>query len=101
MFEGHSVNNFYREGWRPAMLKVGTGSKCGSIPEERSRGGFVKIGFVTAAGKEIAFRAPGQPLPVVPPDTGYRAGEVNHAIPPPPRDYHAVFELLGHSNAAG
>src|SRR6202451_1866324 len=68
MFEAHSVNNFYREGWRPAMLKVGDRIKVRFNPrKDGADGGFVN-GFVTAEGKEIAFRAPGQPLPVVPPD---------------------------------
>jgi Family of unknown function (DUF6152) len=68
MFEGHSVNNFYREGWRPAMLKVGDRIKVRFNPrKDGADGGFVN-GFVTAEGKEIAFRAPGQPLPVVPGD---------------------------------
>jgi hypothetical protein len=68
MFEGHSVNNFYREGWRPAMLKVGDRIKVRFNPrKDGADGGFVN-GFVTAEGKEIAFRAPGQPLPVVPAD---------------------------------
>jgi Family of unknown function (DUF6152) len=68
MFEGHSVNNFYREGWRPAMLKVGDKIKVRFNPrKDGAEGGFVN-GFVTADGKEIAFRALGQPLPPVPPD---------------------------------
>ena len=69
MFEGHSVNNFYREGWRPATLKVGDRIRVRFNPrKDGADGGFVN-GFVTAESKEIAFRAPGQPLPVVPPDT--------------------------------
>ncbi len=68
LFEGHSVNNFYREGWRPSTLKVGDRIRVRFNPrKDGAVGGFVN-GFVTAEGKEIAFRAPGQPLPVVPPD---------------------------------
>jgi hypothetical protein len=58
-FEGHSVNNFYRAGWRPNMVKVGdkinvtfAGRKDGAD------GGFV-TGFVTEAGQEIGFKPPG------------------------------------------
>jgi hypothetical protein len=74
MFEGHSVNNFYREGWRPTMLKVGDKIKVRFNPrKDGADGGFVN-GFVTAEGKEIAFRAPGQPLPV-PPDATSAPGK--------------------------
>jgi hypothetical protein len=59
VFEGHSVNNFYRAGWRPNMVKVGdkiqvtfAGRKDGTD------GGFV-TGFVTESGQDIGFKPPG------------------------------------------
>jgi Family of unknown function (DUF6152) len=58
-FEGHSVNNFYRAGWRPHMINVGDKIKVRFNPRKDGLdGGFVN-GFVTAQGKEIAFRVPG------------------------------------------
>ena len=56
-FEGHSVNNFYRAGWRPHMVNVGDKIKVLFAPRrDGSEGGYV-TGFVTAQGKEIAFGA--------------------------------------------
>jgi len=58
-FEGHSVNNFYRAGWRPGLLKVGDQIKVRYNPRKDGRdGGFVN-GFVAANGKEVAFHVPG------------------------------------------
>ena len=58
-FEGHSVNNFYRAGWRPHMINVGDKIKVRFNPrKDGQEGGFVN-GFVTAQGKEVAFRVPG------------------------------------------
>ena len=58
-FEGHSVNNFYRAGWRPGIVKPGDHIKVRYNPrKDGADGGFVN-GFVTAQGREIAFRVPG------------------------------------------
>jgi hypothetical protein len=57
-FEGHSINNFYRAGWRPNMIKVGDKIKVKFAPrKDDSDGGFV-TGFVTAQGQEVAFKIP-------------------------------------------
>lgn len=58
-FEGDSVNNFYRAGWRPHMLKIGDRIKVRYNPrKDGADGGFVN-GFVAANGKEVVFRLPG------------------------------------------
>ncbi|HUK01281.1 MAG TPA: DUF6152 family protein [Steroidobacteraceae bacterium] len=58
-FEGHSVNNFYRMGYRPNMVKVGDKIKVTFAPrKDVADGGFI-TGFVTADGKEITFKLPG------------------------------------------
>ncbi|MGH8228557.1 MAG: DUF6152 family protein [Steroidobacteraceae bacterium] len=57
-FEGDSVNNFYRAGWRPHMLRVGDKIKVRYNPRKDGReGGFVN-GFVTASGRKVAFQLP-------------------------------------------
>ncbi len=57
-FEGHSVNNFYRAGWRPNMVRVGDTIRVRYNPRKDGRdGGFVN-GFVAANGREVAFRLP-------------------------------------------
>jgi hypothetical protein len=62
-FEGHSVNNFYRVGWRPGMIKVGDRIKVTFAPrKDGADGGFV-TGFITAQGRTIAFEVPGAPPP--------------------------------------
>jgi hypothetical protein len=59
-FEGHSVNNFYRGGWRPNMILVGDKIKVKFAPRKSGMdGGFVS-GFVTAAGREIGFMPPAE-----------------------------------------
>lgn len=58
LFEGHSVNNFYRAGWRPNMIHVGDHIQVTFAPrKDGAQGGFVN-GFVTAAGHTIAFMVP-------------------------------------------
>lgn len=70
-FEGHSVNNFYRAGWRPDSVKVGDKIKVRFAPRKDGHdGGFVS-GFTTAAGKEIGFQVPGA---TAPPATETKAG---------------------------
>jgi hypothetical protein len=57
-FEGHSVNNFYRAGWRPDMVRVGDKIRVRYNPRKDGRdGGFVN-GFVAASGREVAFHLP-------------------------------------------
>lgn len=73
-FEGHSVNNFYRAGWRPGIVKPGDHIKVRYNPrKDGADGGFVN-GFVTAQGREIAFRVPGAPA-APPPASGHSSGE--------------------------
>ena len=57
-FEGHSLNNFYRAGWRPNSIKVGDKIKVRFAPRKDAEpGGFVTA-FVTADGREVAFKIP-------------------------------------------
>ena len=73
-FEGHSVNNFYRAGWRPDSVKVGDKIKVRFAPrKDGHEGGFVNA-FTTAQGKEIGFRLPGAaaPAPAAAPQAGTR-----------------------------
>jgi len=74
-FEGHSVNNFYRAGWRPNMVRVGDKIKVRYNPRKDGLdGGFVN-GFVTADGREIAFHVPGAPPPAPPPSGATGSGQ--------------------------
>jgi hypothetical protein len=69
-FEGHSVNNFYRAGWRPDSVKVGDKIKVKFAPRKDGHdGGFVNA-FTTAAGQQIGFRLPGATAPA----SGTKAG---------------------------
>jgi Family of unknown function (DUF6152) len=58
-FEGHSVNNFYRAGWRPNMVKVGDHIKVEFAPRKDGQDGGFVVGFTTAQGQEIGFKLPG------------------------------------------
>ncbi len=58
-FEGHSVNNFYRAGWRPNMVKVGDHIKVEFAPRKDGQDGGFVVGFTTAQGQEIGFKMPG------------------------------------------
>ena len=59
-FEGHSLNNFYRAGWRPNMIKVGDKIKVRFAPrKDQEPGGFVSA-FVTSDGHEVAFKIPSE-----------------------------------------
>ena len=74
-FEGHSVNNFYRAGWRPGIVKPGDHIKVRYNPrKDGADGGFVN-GFVTAQGREIAFRVPGATAAAPPAASGRSSGE--------------------------
>lgn len=75
-FEGHSVNNFYRAGWRPGSVNVGDKIKVRFAPRKDGHdGGFVNA-FTTAQGKEIGFRLPGAstPAPAAAPATAPKTG---------------------------
>ncbi|MGB6452271.1 MAG: DUF6152 family protein [Steroidobacteraceae bacterium] len=62
-FEGHSVNNFYRAGWRPNLVRVGDKIRVRYNPRKDGRdGGFVN-GFVAANGREVAFGLASAPPP--------------------------------------
>jgi hypothetical protein len=76
VFEGHSVNNFYRMGWRNGMIVAGDQIKVHFNPRKDGvDGGFVN-GFITAKGQEVVFRMPGQDLPPPPPgDTSPAPGK--------------------------
>ena len=66
-FEGHSVNNFYRAGWRPDSVKVGDKIKVRFAPRKDGHdGGFVNA-FTTAQGKEIGFGRPPGAAPAAAP----------------------------------
>jgi hypothetical protein len=54
-FEGHSVNNFYRAGWRPNLVKVGDRITVNIAPRKDGREGGYVVGFTTASGRLIGF----------------------------------------------
>ncbi len=59
-FEGHSLNNFYRAGWRTDTVKVGEAIEITIAPmKDGTDGGYVTA-FKTAAGKEVGSNAPAQ-----------------------------------------
>jgi hypothetical protein len=65
-FEGHSVNNFYRAGWRANMVKVGDKiSITYAGRKDGTDGGFVTA-FVTEQGQEIGFKPPPEAGPQPP-----------------------------------
>ena len=69
-FEGHSLNNFYRAGWRPNMIKVGDRIKVRFAPrKDAEAGGFVS-GFTTSDGREVAFKIPSEANAPVPAASG-------------------------------
>lgn len=57
-FEGHSVNNFYRAGWRTGMVQVGDKIRVRFAPRRDGLEGGYVTGFVTAQGREVAFGLP-------------------------------------------
>jgi len=58
-FEGHSVNNFYRVGWRPHMIEPGDRIEVIFAPRKDHLAGGYVTGFVTAHGRVIRFTMPG------------------------------------------
>lgn len=52
-FEGHSLNNFYRDGWRPGMIKVGDKITINSgMLRDGGNGGYA-LGIEMANGQRI------------------------------------------------
>ncbi len=70
-FEGHSVNNFYRAGWRPNMVKAGDRITVNIAPRKDGREGGYVVGFTTASGRLIGFD---RTLESGPPSKGARPG---------------------------
>lgn len=55
-YEGHSLNNFYRSGWRPDMVKAGDQIEVMIAPRKDGADGGYVTGVRTADGK--VFGAP-------------------------------------------
>ena len=56
IYEGHSLNNFYRSGWRPDMVKVGDRIEVMIAPRKDGEDGGYVTGVRTAEGR--IFGAP-------------------------------------------
>jgi hypothetical protein len=56
VYEGHSLNNFYRSGWRPDMVKVGDRIEIMIAPRKDGEDGGYVTGVRTSEGK--VFGAP-------------------------------------------
>jgi len=57
-FEGHSVSDFYRIGWRANLIKVGDHVQISFAPrKDGAAGGFIN-GFATASGHTMGFPVP-------------------------------------------
>jgi hypothetical protein len=52
-YEGHSLNNFYRSGWRPDMVKVGDTIQIRIAPRKDGEDGGYVSGVTTADGKQF------------------------------------------------
>lgn len=50
-FEGHSLNNYYRGGWREGMVKVGDKITLNAAPMRDGSDGGYALGVTTANGK--------------------------------------------------
>jgi len=53
VFEGHSMNNFYRDGWRRGMIKVGDRITINSGPLRDGSDGGYALGIEMANGMRI------------------------------------------------
>mgnify|MGYP001233695644 FL=1 len=53
VFEGHSMNNLYRDGWRRGMIKVGDRITVNSGPLRDGGDGGYAVGIQLADGKRI------------------------------------------------
>jgi len=49
-FEGHSLNNYYRGGWREGMVKVGDKITLNAAPTKDGSDGGYALGVVAADG---------------------------------------------------
>ena len=49
-FEGHSLNNYYRGGWRDGMVKVGDRITLNAAPTKDGSDGGYALGVITADG---------------------------------------------------
>lgn len=53
VFEGHSMNNYYRDGWRNGMIKVGDKITINSGPLRDGSDGGYAVGIQMADGKRV------------------------------------------------
>lgn len=53
VFEGHSMNNYYRDGWRVGMIKAGDRITVNSGPLRDGGDGGYALGIEMANGKRI------------------------------------------------
>jgi hypothetical protein len=49
-FEGHSLNNYYRGGWREGMVKVGDRITLNAAPTKDGSDGGYALGVITTDG---------------------------------------------------
>jgi hypothetical protein len=49
-FEGHSLNNYYRAGWRQGMVKVGDKITLNAAPTKDGSDGGYALGVIAADG---------------------------------------------------
>jgi hypothetical protein len=73
-FEGHSLNNFYRAGWRPDSVKEGDQIEVFIAPRKDGADGGYVTGVKTADGKVIG----------APPTGGAQAAAEGRAAPVTP-----------------
>jgi hypothetical protein len=52
-FEGHSLNNYYRGGWREGMVNVGDKITLNAAPTKDGSDGGYALGVITAEGKRF------------------------------------------------
>jgi Family of unknown function (DUF6152) len=52
-YEGHSLNNYYRGGWRQDMVKVGDTIKLNVAPTRDGSDGGYALGVIAADGTEF------------------------------------------------
>jgi len=55
-YEGHSLNNMYRGGWRKDMVKVGDKLTIVIAPKKDGEGGYVTAG-ITADGRRFGMQS--------------------------------------------
>jgi len=52
-FEGHSLNNYYRGGWRDGMVKVGDKITLNAAPTKDGSDGGYALGVIAADGTKF------------------------------------------------